>query len=74
MNGTDLRHAVKAAEKISNHMLMGVSGDTFYMEAKGDTDQVRLEMSRDQLIDLKSGEDELPLFPGLSDRYSQDHK
>jgi proliferating cell nuclear antigen len=56
MNGTDLRHAVKAAEKISDHMLMGVSGDTFYMEAKGDTDQVRLEMGRDQLIDLKSGE------------------
>ena len=26
------------------------------MEAKGDTDQVRLEMGRDQLIDLKSGE------------------
>ena len=56
MNGSDLRHAVKAAEKISNHMLMGVSGDTFFMEAKGDTDQVRLEMNRDQLIDLKSGE------------------
>ena len=56
MNGTDLRHAVKAAEKISNHILMGVSGDTFFMEAKGDTDQVRLEMGRDQLIDLKSGE------------------
>jgi proliferating cell nuclear antigen len=56
MNGTDLRHAVKAAEKISNHILMGVSGDTFFMEAKDDTDQVRLEMGRDQLIDLKSGE------------------
>jgi proliferating cell nuclear antigen len=56
MNGTGLRHAVKAAEKISNHILMGVSGDTFFMEAKGDTDQVRLEMGRDQLIDLKSGE------------------
>jgi proliferating cell nuclear antigen len=56
MNGTDLRHAVKAAEKISNHILMGVSGDTFFMEAKGDTDEVRLEMGRDQLIDLKSGE------------------
>jgi proliferating cell nuclear antigen len=56
MNGTDLRHAVKAAEKISNHILMGVSGDIFFMEAKGDTDQVRLEMGRDQLIDLKSGE------------------
>ena len=56
MNGTDLRRAVKAAEKISDHMLMGVTGDTFFMEAKGDTDQVRLEMGRDQLIDLKSGE------------------
>jgi proliferating cell nuclear antigen len=56
MNGADLRRAVKAAEKISDHMLMGVNGDTFYMEAKGDTDQVRLEMGRDQLIDLKTGE------------------
>jgi proliferating cell nuclear antigen len=56
LNGADLRRAVKAAEKISDHMLMGVTGDTFYMEAKGDTDQVRLEMGRDQLIDLKTGE------------------
>lgn len=56
MNGADLRRAVKAAEKISDHMLMGVTGDTFFMEAKGDTDQVRLEMGRDQLIDLKTGE------------------
>jgi len=56
LNGADLRRAVKAAEKISDHMLMGVSGDTFFMEAKGDTDKVRLEMGRDQLIDLKAGE------------------
>lgn len=56
LNGADLRRAVKAAEKISDHMLMGVSGDIFFMEAKGDTDQVRLEMGRDQLIDLKAGE------------------
>ena len=56
LNGADLRRAVKAAEKISYHMLMGVSGDIFFMEAKGDTDQVRLEMGRDQLIDLKAGE------------------
>jgi proliferating cell nuclear antigen len=56
LNGADLRRAVKAAEKISDHMLMGVSGDTFFMEAKGDTDKVRLEMGRDQLIELKTGE------------------
>ncbi|HII02785.1 TPA: DNA polymerase sliding clamp [Methanosarcinaceae archaeon] len=56
LNGADLRRAVKAAEKISDHMLMGISEDTFYMEAKGDTDQVRLGMGRDQLIDMKSGD------------------
>lgn len=56
LNGLDLRRAVKAAEKISDHMLMGVSGDFFYMEAKGDTDKVRLEIGRDQLIDLKAGD------------------
>jgi DNA polymerase sliding clamp subunit (PCNA homolog) len=56
LNGQDLKRAVKAAEKISDHMTLGVSGDTFFMEAKGDTDQVRLEMGRDQLVDLKSGD------------------
>ncbi|MFA7036632.1 MAG: DNA polymerase sliding clamp, partial [Methanosarcina sp.] len=34
LNGADLRRAVKAAEKISDHMLMRVSGETFFMEAK----------------------------------------
>jgi len=53
MNGKDLRRAVKASEKISDHMLFGIDGEIFYMEAEGDTDRVRVEMSRDQLIDLK---------------------
>ncbi len=56
LNGMDLRRAVKAAEKISDHMLLGVEGDVFFMEAEGDTDRVRLEMPRDQLIDLKPGD------------------
>ena len=56
LSGQDLKRAVKAAEKISDHMTLGVAGDLFFMEAKGDTDQVRLEMGTDQLIDLKSGE------------------
>jgi len=56
LNGKDLQRAVKAAEKISDHMLLGVEGDAFYMEAEGDTDRVRLDIPRDQLIDLKSGE------------------
>lgn len=53
INGKDLRRAVKASEKISDHMLFGIEGDVFYMEAEGDTDRVRVEMTRDQLIDFK---------------------
>jgi proliferating cell nuclear antigen len=56
LNGKDLQRAVKAAEKISDHMLLGIDEDVFYMEAEGDTDRVRLDMARDSLIDLKSGE------------------
>ncbi|MDW7732044.1 MAG: DNA polymerase sliding clamp [Methanolobus sp.] len=56
LNGKDLQRAVRAAEKISDHMLLGVEGDAFYMEAEGDTDRVRLDIPRDQLIDLRSGE------------------
>lgn len=56
LNGKELQKAVKAAEKISDHMSLGVDDEIFYMEAEGDTDKVRLEMPRNQLIDLKSGE------------------
>lgn len=56
LNGIDLRKAVRAAEKISDHMLLGVEGDVFFMEAEGDTDRVRLDMERDKLIDLKPGD------------------
>ncbi len=53
LNGKDLQKAVKAAERISDHLLLGIEGEIFFMEAEGDTDKVRLEMTRDQLIDLK---------------------
>ncbi|MCD4703414.1 MAG: DNA polymerase sliding clamp [Methanosarcinaceae archaeon] len=56
INGKDLMKSVKAAEKISDHMSLGVEGETFFIEAKGDTDNMRQEMTREQLIDLKTGD------------------
>ncbi len=56
VRGEDLKRAVKAAEKVSDYMSMGVSGEIFFMEAEGDTDNVRVEMTKDQLIDFKPGE------------------
>lgn len=56
IRGEELKRAVKAAEKVSDYMSMGISGDIFFIEAEGDTDNVRLDMTKDQLIDLQSGE------------------
>jgi proliferating cell nuclear antigen len=33
-----------------------VRGEVFFMEAEGDTDNVQLEMTKDQLVDLKAGD------------------
>jgi proliferating cell nuclear antigen len=56
IRGEDLKRAVKAAEKVSDYMSIGIMGDTFFMEADGDTDNVRLEMTKDQLIEIKPGD------------------
>ncbi|MDI6859191.1 MAG: DNA polymerase sliding clamp [Methanocellales archaeon] len=62
LNGNELRRAVKAAEKVSDHMALGVDGDIFFMEAKGDTDQVRLELAKDELIHLEASGPARSLF------------
>ncbi|ATZ60919.2 MAG: DNA polymerase sliding clamp [Methanosarcinales archaeon Met12] len=62
LNGKDMRLAVKAAEKVSDHMALGVDGDIFFMEARGDTDQVRLQRTKDELIDLTSSGPARSLF------------
>ncbi len=56
IRGEDLKRAVKAAEKVSDYMCIGVRGDVFFMEAEGDTDNVQLEMTKDQLIELNPEE------------------
>ncbi|MDD2777478.1 MAG: DNA polymerase sliding clamp [Methanocellales archaeon] len=62
LNGNDLRKAVKAAETVSDHIILGVDGDVLFMEAKGDTDQVRLGLTKDELIDLTASGPARSLF------------
>lgn len=54
IRGEDIKRAVKAAEKVSDYMSMGVRGDIFFMEAEGDTDKVLVELGKEQLIDLQA--------------------
>ncbi len=56
LSGNDLKRAVKAAEKVSDHMGMGIDGEIFYLEAEGDSDRMRLDMAKDQLISLEPGD------------------
>jgi proliferating cell nuclear antigen len=56
LHGSELRRAVKAAEKVSDHVVLGVSDDVFFMEAKGDIDSLRLNIPSTELLGLKPGE------------------
>jgi proliferating cell nuclear antigen len=54
--GGELRRAVKAAEKVSDHVILGVSDEGFYLEAKGDIDSLRLKIPSTELLGMKPGE------------------
>ena len=55
--GREIRRGVKAAGMVSDHMAFGVSGDddTFYMRAEGDTDDVRVDLTEEDVIGLETG-------------------
>lgn len=63
--GREIRRGVKAAGMVSDHMAFGVSDDeeSFYMSAEGDTDDVRVDLREDDIIELEtSGETAQSLF------------
>ncbi|MCD1293727.1 DNA polymerase sliding clamp [Methanocella sp. CWC-04] len=62
LNGADMKRAVKAAEKVSDHMALGVAGKTFYVEAEGDLDKVRLDIPESNLISIQASSDVRSLF------------
>ena len=55
--GREIRRGVKAAGMVSDHMAFGVSDDeeSFYMSAEGDTDDVRVDLREDDIIELETG-------------------
>jgi proliferating cell nuclear antigen len=57
VDGAQIRRAVKAAEKISDCLTLGTKGETFYLEAIGDLDQVKLELTKDKLIELTTNQE-----------------
>ena len=62
LNGAELKRAVKAAEKVSDHMALGVKDKTFFVEAEGDLDKVRLDIPQSSLVSLQATSDVRSLF------------
>jgi proliferating cell nuclear antigen len=57
LEGTHLDRGIKAADMVSDHIALRVdeAEDTFHIEAEGDTDDVDLKLTREDLIDLEAG-------------------
>jgi len=51
----EFRRTIRAAEKIGDHIVLGVDGDEFYMEVEGEMDKLRLGLRKEQLIHLTPG-------------------
>lgn len=62
IEGDEFRRAVKAAQKVSDHIVMKTEGDLFVMEASGDNDSLTFEMGTDDLVSIENEEDSRSLF------------
>ena len=58
IEGADIDRAVTAADMVSDHIALGVDADDelFYVDAEGDTDDVHLELTTEDLIALTPGD------------------
>lgn len=62
IEGKEFRRAVKAAQKVSDHIVMRTEDDTLFLEASGDSDSLTFEMGADDLVGIESEEDSRSLF------------
>ncbi len=56
IHGDNFKRGMKAADKVSNYVSVGILGDTFFIEGTGDLDSARFELKREQMLELRSSE------------------
>ncbi|MCW3131709.1 MAG: DNA polymerase sliding clamp [Candidatus Methanospirare jalkutatii] len=61
VDADDFKRTIKAAERIGDHIAMGVEEDKFYMEAEGEMEKMCFSLRKDELLHL-SGSDCRSLF------------
>jgi len=62
MTGSDYKRAVKAAEKVSDHMALAVQDKSFIFEAQGDLDSVVLNLDEESGVQIEASGDARSLF------------
>lgn len=62
LEGSEFRRAVKAAQKVSDHIALRTEDSVFVLETSGDSDSMTFEMEEEDLIDVESEEDSRSLF------------
>jgi proliferating cell nuclear antigen len=53
IHGDNLKRGMKAADKVSNYVSVGILGDTFFIEGTGDLDNVKFELKREQMLEVQ---------------------
>ena len=63
IKGEDIRRAVKASLTVGDYMTIGIEGESCVMTADGDTDAVKLELLKTELIEItNTGKDIKSLY------------
>jgi proliferating cell nuclear antigen len=44
---------MKAADKVSHYVSIGILGDAFFIEGTGDVDNVKFELKREQMLEVR---------------------
>jgi proliferating cell nuclear antigen len=56
IHGDNFKRGMKAAGKVSDYVSVGIHEDAFFIEGTGDVDNVRFELKREQMLELRSSE------------------
>jgi len=59
----ELRQGIRAAESVSDHLALQASSEGFEMTSEGDTDSVRLKLTKEMVDELTCKEQVRSLFP-----------
>lgn len=59
----DIAQGIRASESVSDHIALTATPDSFEMVCEGDTDQVQMKLSKDQLLSLECDDKVRSLYP-----------